>query len=142
MIPINFRRSDHEQVRKTILRCVADFHSARILRIEAGQGRHRQFIRGEFLKKQRTCSVEGCENKHYGLGYCKKHYDQMQRNGRIIDGELKAKKNKKCDIDNCNEKVYGRGYCHKHWKQKRKEGKLPGSKQCSVENCKSFVTSR
>lgn len=31
----------------------------------------------------RTCSVDGCENKHYGLGYCRKHYQQYRRYGYI-----------------------------------------------------------
>lgn len=31
----------------------------------------------------KTCSVEGCTNKHYGKGYCEKHYTQMRRYGKI-----------------------------------------------------------
>jgi len=33
----------------------------------------------------RTCSVEGCENKHYCKGYCSKHYMQIRRTGQILD---------------------------------------------------------
>lgn len=33
----------------------------------------------------RTCSVEGCENKHYGLGYCQKHYRQYKIYGHILE---------------------------------------------------------
>ena len=33
----------------------------------------------------RTCSVEGCENKHYGKGYCHKHYQQFRRHGFVSD---------------------------------------------------------
>lgn len=32
----------------------------------------------------KKCSVEGCNNKHYGKGYCRKHYDQIRRHGKII----------------------------------------------------------
>lgn len=31
----------------------------------------------------RTCSVEGCENKHFGKGYCQKHYQQYKKYGHI-----------------------------------------------------------
>lgn len=33
----------------------------------------------------RTCSVEGCENKHYGKGYCDKHYRQFKKYGCILE---------------------------------------------------------
>ena len=34
------------------------------------------------------CKVEGCENRVHAQGYCRKHYGQMWRKGRIYaDGE-------------------------------------------------------
>lgn len=33
----------------------------------------------------RTCSVEGCENKHKAKGYCRKHYDQFKKHGHILE---------------------------------------------------------
>lgn len=33
----------------------------------------------------KTCSVEGCNSKHYGKGYCNKHYQQYRRYGHILD---------------------------------------------------------
>ena len=33
----------------------------------------------------RTCSIEGCENKHYGKGYCRKHYKQFRKYGYTLD---------------------------------------------------------
>ena len=29
----------------------------------------------------KKCSVEGCENKHNSLGFCKKHYAGFKRHG-------------------------------------------------------------
>lgn len=29
----------------------------------------------------RLCSVDGCENKHYGKGFCTKHYNRVLRHG-------------------------------------------------------------
>lgn len=33
----------------------------------------------------RTCSVEGCENKHFSKGYCSKHYQQIRKHGSILE---------------------------------------------------------
>ena len=33
----------------------------------------------------KRCQVEGCTNKHYGHGYCEKHYKQIKRCGKILD---------------------------------------------------------
>ena len=33
----------------------------------------------------KTCSVENCDCKHYGKGYCKKHYQQFKRHGHILE---------------------------------------------------------
>lgn len=33
----------------------------------------------------RICSVEGCNNKHHGKGYCSKHYMQMKKHGKILE---------------------------------------------------------
>ena len=33
----------------------------------------------------RTCSVEGCNGKHVGKGYCNKHYKQYKRLGYILE---------------------------------------------------------
>ena len=33
----------------------------------------------------RTCSVEGCNGKHVGKGYCNKHYQQFRKYGHILE---------------------------------------------------------
>ena len=35
----------------------------------------------------KICLVENCNNKHYGKGYCHKHYQQFRKHGRIIEHE-------------------------------------------------------
>jgi len=32
----------------------------------------------------KICKVEGCENKHKAKGYCKRHYNQMYKYGKIL----------------------------------------------------------
>lgn len=34
-------------------------------------------------RKARKCSVEGCEGKHVGRGYCMKHYQYMRWHGKL-----------------------------------------------------------
>lgn len=36
-----------------------------------------------------TCKVDGCNNKHSAKGYCKKHYTQMKRYGKILNRTIK-----------------------------------------------------
>lgn len=33
--------------------------------------------------KPKICTVEGCENRAHARGYCRKHYGQIWRKGRI-----------------------------------------------------------
>ena len=40
----------------------------------------------------KTCSVEGCNGKHCAKGYCRKHYMQINRHGRLTP-ELENKPN-------------------------------------------------
>ena len=39
----------------------------------------------------RTCSIEGCETKHYGRGFCQRHYSAEIRKKRPADAESLAK---------------------------------------------------
>jgi hypothetical protein len=32
-------------------------------------------------RQTRLCEVTGCDNKHFSLGYCKKHYGRFYRHG-------------------------------------------------------------
>ena len=35
------------------------------------------------MKNLKYCSIEGCNNKHYGRGLCRRHYDLWRRKGFI-----------------------------------------------------------
>ena len=41
--------------------------------------------RGKYKKNTRFCSVDGCLNKHMGRSFCKRHYLQIFRHGRLLD---------------------------------------------------------
>lgn len=54
----------------------------------------------------RTCSVEGCENKHHGLGYCSRHYQQYKKYGCINRiGRSEKDMNEIIEYDDCAEIV-------------------------------------
>jgi hypothetical protein len=71
------------------------------------------------LKLGKICKVNNCSKKHYGLGYCTKHYAQIEKHGVI-----KSKIVNKCSVPNCNLKYYGLGYCNKHLYHIKKHGKI------------------
>lgn len=52
----------------------------------------------------RTCSIDGCERKHYGLGFCELHWKRQ----RAITAP-------RCSIDDCDRAVVARGYCKRHY---------------------------
>lgn len=35
---------------------------------------------------RKGCKVEGCEGKHFGKGYCERHYDQIRNHGKTYKG--------------------------------------------------------
>ena len=58
-------------------------------------------IQGEKIKGHRNyhirgiCKIKNCNNKHYGLGYCIKHWGRLKRNGSpfIYRASIKGKLN-------------------------------------------------
>ena len=45
----------------------------------------------------KLCTVEGCTNKHYGKGYCEKHYTQIRRYGKIKRSSYESNEIIECD---------------------------------------------
>ena len=61
----------------------------------------------------KACSVDGCDGKHKGYGYCDKHYQRFKRHG---DVSVYFKK-KQCSVDGCVDVYYGKGFCSKHYQR-------------------------
>jgi hypothetical protein len=84
----------------------------------------------------KSCLIENCENKHYGKGFCKKHYEKNKKYGDPL-----AKKEKQfCSIENCENKYHSKGFCQKHYKKNKKYGDPLAKKEkqfCSIENCEN-----
>jgi hypothetical protein len=75
----------------------------------------------------KICSVEGCELKTYGLGYCNAHYQQVRKYGRIVRIILKGhNKGKTCKVEGCDSPSRANGYCGRHNDQISDHGKILG----------------
>jgi len=99
-----------------------------------------------WVKPPRKCSIEECEEKHRGKGYCQKHLYKFEKYGdplwekilkikqkekiplkqnkdmgsEVIEELYISKKNiieKKCKLEWCNEKVFIFGCCKEHYKE-------------------------
>ncbi len=107
--------------------------------------------------KSKQCSIEGCERKFFGLGFCNMHYLRVRagiadmRPGRlpsaILGGKWRAddpryrNKNKPCAVPGCTGKYYAKDLCRNHYNRKLKKGCLASSVRfygkCSVSECEA-----
>ena len=68
----------------------------------------------------KTCSIDGCDNAHLALGFCKKHYQRYRKHGDPM--YLRPISDPICSIEGCDRKHHGHGYCKFHNKRFRKHG--------------------
>lgn len=80
--------------------------------------------RGKSNRKYEFCTLDGCNDKHYAKGLCKKHYRENSRYGHILTDDEKgqnkvALKNKMTQIRTQNsvcEFCGNKGFLHKEFK--------------------------
>lgn len=51
------------------------------------------------MRNDRSCTIEGCEQKHYSSGLCKKHYDKREYSRRYHKSEV-------CEVEGCGQPRY------------------------------------
>ena len=92
-------------------------------------------------RKQKACRLESCRSRHYAKGYCKKHYTQVLRHGRLTP-ERERGVIRICKAPGCSETDTIRYYCRKHARQIRVHGRLTPEREhnmnnegCSVDGC-------
>lgn len=73
----------------------------------------------------KTCSKEGCNNKHHAKGYCKIHYNKLLPRRTDI-----------CSVDGCNKPVEAKGMCSMHRSRLKRNGTLEESNR--VRTCHSL----
>lgn len=86
------------------------------------------------VRPVRSCSVEGCKQKHAARGYCQSHYSRLVRGVRS---------ERTCSVAGCAESASrlgsGRGYCPKHYQRWKTTGDPEGTicrkHFCEVSEC-------
>jgi hypothetical protein len=66
-----------------------DIYDGRIVTFSINPDRYEPRCRSCHRAKDlggKTCSVEGCDRKHYGRGYCQGHWKRWQRHGDPLAG--------------------------------------------------------
>ena len=85
----------------------------------------------------KICTIENCENQHYAKGYCRKHYIQIQRYGRLTP-ETEKGRHGVCIVEGCNNKHKAQGYCSKHYQQVHKHGRLTPEREKKLHKICKF----
>lgn len=102
--------------------------------------------------KSKTCSVKKCDGLYYARRFCKKHYAQTLRHGRLTP-ELERDAVLECPAPDCGrtseEYDFVRGHCRKHARQIDLYGKLTpeaertfGVEECTVKRCGGDVRAK
>lgn len=101
---------------------------------------------------ERTCSVDGCERKFYGGGYCQLHYKRVLKTG---SPEPRVFTPRVCKVEGCGGNASklgtGRGWCGRHYQRWQRYGDPLGEHQhepvvgiapCSIDGCDEVVSAR
>lgn len=99
-------------------------------------------------KNVEVCGVDGCLRLRYSRGWCKRHYMQILRHGKLTP-EREHGRAVTCSAPNCPNKRALHGYCRKHDRQVRVYGKLTpereytlGLQQCNEPGCNEPVRAK
>lgn len=67
-----------------------------------------------------------CEREAISKKLCLKHYQQLRKNGFLLDKELERQRLDKpelCTIEGCNDRTYAKELCQKHYMREYRSDK-------------------
>lgn len=88
--------------------------------------------------KIRICDIEDCENRHYGHGFCERHYESFRKYGDplAVTRRKEARARWTCSYGGCNRTDRGgRDFCRKHYSQGLINGWWAPRKICTYGPC-------
>lgn len=63
---------------------------------------------------RRSCSIEGCDRKPQGRGYCKYHWKKWRLYGDPLGSSDYKQVKRDCSVDGCEKAYHANGYCSFH----------------------------
>lgn len=88
------------------------------------------------------CSIDGCNGKVVGFGYCERHYRRFKNHGDPLAGRVgKYPEGTKCSVNGCNDKIYGKGLCQKHYDKEKIKNPLV-RERCKQANKRFLATEK
>lgn len=98
-----------------------------------------------------TCTLDGCEKRHYRRGWCSMHFQRVQKTGEPgpIGSHRLLVHEDKCTIDGCDRPYKAKGKCDMHIRRLRKNGDLGPAETlrrrnaglCAADDCRNFSRS-
>lgn len=74
------------------------------------------------------CSVPACDQTHYGLGFCEKHYLRSYRD------RIRSEPKLQCSVEGCEgRRVTKLGLCQTHWRRLKSHGSVHCNGKPTVE---------
>jgi hypothetical protein len=82
---------------------------------------------GLAMQATRICSVAECDQTHFGLGFCRKHYNKQNYAKRAVPGGRKYPPRTFCEVDSCGRPTKAHKMCGTHYQRFLRTGSATGT---------------